>query len=445
MEILTALITPNPELIKHLLIPIYFLDAFISMLLFTTILKFNATRKQKLLYVLILSIFSIITKVIAPSYSGILFNILFSFIIIWLIFRKTVVKTSIASILPALIMTPIEVLVVSLLSNLSSITLEMIQTIPAYRLLSMGLIYLISFIIYLIASKFKINLKILSSMKGKLKHIFILNVLLAFVTISIQLYLTYYYSSVLPLTISVLSIISLTAYFLISLHNLQNTTLLEVATRDIQRLELYNKTLTLLQDTLRTFRHDFGNILQAIGGYIGREDVEGLKTYYAQLSEDYKKVNNLSTLNPEVINEPSIFGILASKYHIADEFGIKINLEIFMNLNKINMKIFEFTRILGILLDNAIEASKECENKIINVTMRQETRKNLQLIIIENTYNDKNLDTLKIFDKDYSTKPGNTGLGLWQVNQILNKNKNISLFTTKNETFFIQQLEIYKL
>ena len=32
------------------------------------------------------------------------------------------------------------------------------------------------------------------------------------------------------------------------------------------------------------------------------------------------------------------------------------------------MKIYEFARILGILLDNAIEASSECEEKIINLT-----------------------------------------------------------------------------
>ena len=35
------------------------------------------------------------------------------------------------------------------------------------------------------------------------------------------------------------------------------------------------------------------------------------------------------------------------------------------------MQVYEFTRILGILLDNAIEASSECEEKIINITTKQ--------------------------------------------------------------------------
>ena len=69
--------------------------------------------------------------------------------------------------------------------------------------------------------------------------------------------------------------------------------------------------------------------------------------------------------------------------------------------------------------------------------------KNRQLIIIENTYEDKNVDTIKIFEKSYSTKPHNTGLGLWEVNKILNKNSNLAIFTSKNDEYFSQQLEIY--
>lgn len=57
---------------------------------------------------------------------------------------------------------------------------------------------------------------------------------------------------------------------------------------------------------------------------------------------------------------------MASKYHKADELGIKINLEVFLDLNEIenHMKIYEFARILGILFDNAIEATKECDKNL---------------------------------------------------------------------------------
>ena len=97
----------------------------------------------------------------------------------------------------------------------------------------------------------------------------------------------------------------------------------------------------------------------------------------------------------------------------------------------------------GILMDNAIEAANECEQKKINVIMRTDTNANRQLLIIENTYNNKDVDTDKIYEKGFSTKENNTGLGLWEVRQILKRNTNLNLFTTKNSDFFIQQLEIY--
>ena len=66
-------------------------------------------------------------------------------------------------------------------------------------------------------------------------------------------------------------------------------------------------------------------------------------------------------------------------------------------------------------------------------------------MIIENTYLIKNVDIDRIFDKDYSTKSKttNSGLWLWEVRQVLKKNNNLNLFTTKNEEFFVQQFEIY--
>ena len=56
------------------------------------------------------------------------------------------------------------------------------------------------------------------------------------------------------------------------------------------------------------------------------------------------------------------------------------------------MKIYEFARILGILLDNAIDAASECDEKILNIVFRNETKNNRNIILVENTYKDKNVD-----------------------------------------------------
>lgn len=114
-----------------------------------------------------------------------------------------------------------------------------------------------------------------------------------------------------------------------------------------------------------------------------------------------------------------------------------------LDLSTLNMKIYEFARILGILLDNAIEASEECSEKIINITFRNDIRNNRQIISIENTYQNKEIDTEKIFEKGVSEKENHTGLGLWEVRKIIKKNNNSNLFTSKTDKFFSQQLELY--
>ena len=63
--------------------------------------------------------------------------------------------------------------------------------------------------------------------------------------------------------------------------------------------------------------------------------------------------------------------------------------------------------------------------------------------LLENTYQDKNIDTEKIFEKGISGKENHTGLGLWEVRKLIKKNNNINLYTAKNDKFFSQQLEIY--
>lgn len=104
------------------------------------------------------------------------------------------------------------------------------------------------------------------------------------------------------------------------------------------------------------------------------------------------------------------------------------------------MNLLEFC---GILMDNAIEESKECNDKIINVRIFKDTKSSRQILLIENTYKNKKIDTEKIFEKGFSSKANHCGLGLWEIRQILKKHKNLNLYTSKDEKFFKQQFEIY--
>lgn len=440
----TTLTTQNEALIQIISIPLTFLEIYLYTLLFTTILNISKNKKQVIVYVITFSLITIfLNNFISKIYSGFLSLIICPILLI-AIFKINFLKSIIAEILPLVISSIAEILITKLGLITFNLSYELIASIPIYRLSSVCLIYLILYGIYYICKHFSLNISLADWMDKKSKILMIINLLIGIITIATQLFLANFYNENLPIAITLLSILTMMAYFFTSLFSISRTTKLQMTEQSLEEAKLYNKSLKILHDNVRAFKHDFSNIVQAIGGYIGTNDMEGLKVYYDQLLGDCQKVNNLYTLSPEVINNPAIYSLLASKYHIADELGISIHMEIFLNLNELNMKIYEFTRILGILMDNAIEASKECEQKIINVEIRKDFKVNRQILLIENTYQDKDIDLEHIFEKGYTSKPHNTGLGLWEIREILKKNKNLNLYTTKNDIFFKQQLEIYQ-
>lgn len=442
----TAMTTQNDIALSIIFFLLSFIEASVSMLLFTTIFDMKSSRKSKIIYVFLVAIVGSIIRIFIPDPFGSFINILFILCSIKFVFKASWLKALLSEFVMIALSTVLELFMFKFYQTVLNIPYDNVMTFPIYRILFTLSIYLCIYILYRIIRYFKFNIK-LENMTRKNKVLFVINTLLGILAIGTQFYLIVFYSDKMPIYITITSILSLLAYFVISFYSLLSTDKLDTTTRDLEEAQLYNKTLTILHDSIRGFKHDFHNIVQSIGGYADRGDLEGLRVYYRQLLQDCGRTNNLTALNPEVINNPAIYNVLATKYHKADEIGVQINLGIFINLNEIekHMKIYEFTRILGILLDNAIEAAAECENKIIHVSFRKEQNRRRLLVIIDNTYKNKDINVDKIYEKDFSTKSKETNseLGLWEVRQILKKNNNLNLFTTKSEEFFSQQFEIY--
>ncbi len=447
MEILqtiwTALSTPNEKLIELFSILLVSLEITVSMLLFTTILNIKATTNQKVTFVLVLSLLSCISN--APLLYSIskFINLILFIVAIVIIFKTTLLKSIIGELLTLIIAAIFEPIIIQIFTTYFHIDYNSLLTIPIYRISYVLILYSIIYLLYRLAKYFKFNISLFDNIDTKNKVVLTVSSVCGIIAIISQIYLFKFYSENMPNIITIISLITLIIYFFINMYSISKTMQLYVTSQNLEESQLYNKSLKILHDNIRAFKHDFNNIVQSIGGYIATNDLDGLKIYYSQLLADCQQVNNLSTLSPEVINNPAIYSLLASKYYKADNLGIKIKLDIFINLNELNIKIYEFTRILGILLDNAIEATKDCDNKLITVEFRNDAIKNRQLLIVKNTYLEKDIDLDKIFEKGYSSKPNNSGLGLWEIKEILKKNNNLNLYTSKTDDLFSQQLEIY--
>lgn len=442
----SALTTPSETLFNYISIPLAYLDAYICMLFFTTALNINTTRKRKIIYVIIYSTIGWILNFMVPASYKIFINMIIWPASIYFIIKPGFIK----SILSVAITLCITLVLESIFANsfliLLNISSQDVVTVPLYRLIISLSIYLFIFLITKLIKYFKVNINLIDNLNRKNKILLIISLFLIVTVLCIQFCLIIFYSDSMPIIVSSANIIILIIYFTISICSIINISKLQTTKRDLESANLQIHSLTILHDQVRSFKHDFDNIVNSIGGYVVNEDMEGLKKYYNQLLEECNKTNNLYALSPAVINHPAIYHMLATKYYDANQKNVQINLNVFLDLNEIEarMKIYDFTRILGILLDNAIEAATECDKKIINVTFRKEQSNNMLLVIIQNTYKNKDVNTEDIYKKGLSSKENHSGLGLWKVRQILMRNNNLNLFTTKDDEFFTQQFEIYK-
>ena len=214
----------------------------------------------------------------------------------------------IQSILTVILSTVLFALIGTLILNpfltLTNISSDYLNTIPLYRFSYLGIMYTLSYLIIILIKYRNFRISILDSLDCRSKRIVIGNLILGLFTLALQLVITIYYTDTLPIFITFLSFISLLSYFGISLYSLTRIMKLTLTTRKLQSAEEYNKTLRILHDSVRGFKHDFDNIVTTIGGYIRTDDLEGLKKYYVELEDDCQRVNNLYLLNPEIVNNP---------------------------------------------------------------------------------------------------------------------------------------------
>ena len=201
-------------------------------------------------------------------------------------------------------------------------------------------------------------------------------------------------------------------------------------------MEEFMLIYTKMINEQKCFKHDFNNSIQAMNGYIENKNLNGLKEYFSEFLKEVNKINFLESLTHTVKGNPGLNGVLAQKFMVAMENGVVLRYEV-------EGVICNLGRILGILLDNAIEAAKECSKKNVLVNIHKE---DMLIIEVKNNYDVNNgLDVSRIYEENYTTKDISTkdhGLGLWKVADIISDNKNFNLITTVNGDEFSQVLKI---
>lgn len=209
--------------------------------------------------------------------------------------------------------------------------------------------------------------------------------------------------------------------------------------------DYYNYTLRIeeVNKRMRKFRHDYINILSTMSEYLREDDLEGLKAYYDKHIiplKDHFEANTLKLNGVENLKVKEIKGVITTKILQAQERKIEISVEVADEINQINMEMIDLSRVLGIIMDNAIEASMNVEEPMIQIAFIKTDQSVLIIIMNKAPENLPKLHTL--YQEGFSTKGKDRGLGLSTLKEITDSKRNVFLETTIENNYFIQKLEI---
>lgn len=181
---------------------------------------------------------------------------------------------------------------------------------------------------------------------------------------------------------------------------------------ELQMHKMYDDSFASLISTMRKNQHEFNNHLQAIAGMHYT-----LHTYEELVNEQNKYFGNIMQENKFYrllnCNWPVVAGFLYNKFKEADEKEINVNYKMTVEQGMCRIPEFVMVEILGILLDNAIEAAMNIENPVIYVYIVNQEGIIVEVSnpILDVTYG----EIMHFFEEGYSRKDGHNGLGLYKI------------------------------
>lgn len=194
----------------------------------------------------------------------------------------------------------------------------------------------------------------------------------------------------------------------------------------VKYLEAFNKTL-------RTQRHDYLNHIQVIYSLMELEEFDEARNYIEPVYKDIVRVSKaLKT------SKPAVNALLQAKLQMAEKNEIDMELEIKSDLKHLNMEPWEFCRVIGNIIDNAIFTLKlKPDNRYMLVEFAEDML-NIRINISNNGNSIPKEIIDNIFKEGFTTKGDKgDGMGLAIVKEIVETfHGTVSVTSNEQKTSF---------
>lgn len=186
-----------------------------------------------------------------------------------------------------------------------------------------------------------------------------------------------------------------------------------------------------LNRTLRAQRHDFMNHIQVIYSLIEMNEPREACDYMDRVYGDIQRVNRALRTDSVAVN-----ALLQAKLADCERRGIRMELDIRAAWKHLAMPDWEMCRVLGNLIDNAIDALRETPAPLLVVALSEDL-KACRFAVKNNGPAIPAQTAAHIFAPGFTTKRTGQGMGLFIVQRLLREyGGDISLESEEGQTVF---------
>lgn len=195
-------------------------------------------------------------------------------------------------------------------------------------------------------------------------------------------------------------------------------------------------------EEFRGVKHDFYNILHSYSGYLELGEYERLKDYHATLVGTTSHAGSMLDLAQRTPEHPVLISLLIDKLADAEKAGVNPLISLKCDLHDFYISSIDLCRVLSCLLDNAIEAAAESEEKRIYLTCENKDADSKLIIITNSAGAQVDVDCIQGYG--FTSKEGHSGIGLNTVRNTLSKYGNCTFHIQNFDQEFSAYIEFRK-
>lgn len=210
----------------------------------------------------------------------------------------------------------------------------------------------------------------------------------------------------------------------------------------ISETSMYLAELEENYKELQKFKHDYRNLLISVQSLADDGNINKINQLLTEaMHAERKSVSTNKSLQLKNMGDGAVKGLLLNKYFEGSEKNIKLKIEISEKIPDLGNYTMLTCRVLGILLDNSLDAVADTCSKKINIAFVR-MRTDVEVIISNVFDNADRLDINRIYDRGYTTKGKNRGLGLSNVREIINSTDNMFISVSVDHNVFTVTITI---